>query len=317
MNMLDKLFSREIKRRTGAHAINIYISSNSNQRKRSRSIGKKTLDVTKITTKNRQGSLLHRLDVRVPWLKLVAVVVIGTIIVLDLLDLTISHTSDSVSPIKIAPMSHHAKVTTRTLEGKKLVALTFDDGPSPTTTPRLLDLLTEKDAPATFFMLGMMAQRYPDIVQRAAKDHHEIASHTMYHQNLTNLPIASAQSDIAEANTTFIQILGHGPAYNRPPYGNFNDVVTSSVNSPIILWSVDPRDWQNQDVNTIINIAMDQVHDGAIILMHDIYPTSVDAVPTLIDALRNSGYEFATISELVTKRGITLSVGGVYYDFRP
>ena len=62
---------------------------------------------------------------------------------------------------------------------------------------------------------------------------------------------------------------------------------------------------------------MDQVHDGAIILMHDIYPTSVDAVPTLIDALRNSGYEFATISELVTKRGITLSVGGVYYDFRP
>ena len=267
--------------------------------------------------KSPRGSLFHRLDVRLPWLKLIVVLTIGLIAILDLTDLTISRIRDPYDKIKIAPMSHHAKITERDPTGKMLIALTFDDGPFPTTTPRLLDILTEKDVPATFFMLGNMARGNPEIVQRAARERHEIASHTMYHQNLASLSTAAVQSDINEANTTFNAILGTGPAYTRPPYGNINDVVSASVGTPMILWSVDTRDWQNKDTGAIVSTAMSEVYDGAIILMHDIYPTSVDAIPTLVDTLRQAGYEFVTISELAKLRGVQLVPGTAYYSLRP
>ena len=147
MNMLDKLFSREIKRRTGAHAISIYIDDQTKTRKRSRSRGSSALKAsnqTKITTKKREGSFLHRLDIKWPWLKLVAVCIIGLIAIMDVCDLTISKVYDPVSKVKIAPMRRHVHVTERVLEGKKLVVLTFDDGPSNLTTPKLLDILSEK-----------------------------------------------------------------------------------------------------------------------------------------------------------------------------
>lgn len=317
MNILDKLFSREIQRRTGARAISIYIDSNTKTRKRSRAIGSSALNATKVTTKHRQGSLFHRLNVRLPWLKLVAVCILGLIVILDLLDVTIPKTNDPAGHIKIAPMARHVRATERTTEGKKLAALTFDDGPSPATTPRLLDLLAEKDAPATFFMLGNMARANPELVQRIEKEHHEVASHTMYHQNLVNLPAATAAADINEAKSVIRSITGHDPTYTRPPYGNFNAAVASSVGSPIILWSVDTEDWLSKDTNTIVATTMSEVYDGAIILMHDIYPTSVEAVPTLIDTLRDAGYEFVTISELAKLRGVDLAPGSAYYSLRP
>ena len=323
MNILDKLFSREIQRRTGAHAINIYIDSNTKARKRSRSRGAQALDAakttTKITTTKSQGSLLHRLNIRLPWFKFATTLTLILIVVLDLVGLTISKTNDSFDRLKIAPMSHHVKATERIIEGKKLIALTFDDGPMPATTPRLLDVLTEKDAPATFFMLGFMARNNPDIVKRAAMERHEIASHTMYHQNLVRISSGAAQADLDEAKSVFKSILGddRGPAYVRPPYGNYNGAIANFANRPLILWSVDTEDWLHKDVDSIVATAMREVHDGAIILMHDIYPTSVDAVPVLIDRLRQDGYEFVTLSELAKARGVILNPGEAYYSLRP
>ena len=318
MNMLDKLFSKEIQRRTGAHAISIYIDSNQKTRKRSRSIGSRALkNATKITTKQDPGSLFHRLNIRLPWLKFVTVLVVGLIIILDLTGATISRLDVPSNQIKIAPMSHHVRVTERNPYGKKLVALTFDDGPSPTTTPVLLDVLTEKDVPATFFMLGTMARNHPEIVRRAARERHEIASHTMYHQNLIRITPEAAQADLNEAKATFKEILGYGPTCVRPPYGNFNDFITTAATRPLILWSVDTLDWQSKDPNAIIATAVNQIHDGAIVLMHDIYPTTVEAVPTLVDTLRSAGYEFVTISEMAKLRDVQLSAGTAYYNFRP
>ncbi|MBR3249048.1 polysaccharide deacetylase family protein [Candidatus Saccharibacteria bacterium] len=265
----------------------------------------------------RQGSFFRRLDVRLPWLKLVAVLVIGAIAIFDLLDFTISKINDPEDHVKTAPMSRHVKITERTLEGKKLVALTFDDGPSPETTPKLLDLLTEKDAPATFFMLGSMARTNPDIVKRIRKEHHEVASHTMYHQNLIRIPDDATRADINEAKAVFNDIINHGPSYTRPPYGNINTTITDAVGTPIILWSVDTEDWRSKNTDAIINTTMSEVYDGAIILMHDIYPTSVEAVPALIDTLRQNGYELATISELATAKNLTLIPGVIYYDLLP
>lgn len=326
MSLLDKLFSKEITRRTGAHAINIYIE-NEQKRKRSRARGKKAIASTNIaknnktkttvTTKKLQGSFLQRLDTRFPWLKLIAVCIIGFVAILDLCDLTISHIDDTNNHIKIAPMSKHVRVTERILKGKKLIAFTFDDGPSNITTPKLLDILRDKDVPATFFMLGNMARNNPEIVKRAKKEGHIIASHTMYHQNLIRISAGAVQEDINETNAVFQNLIGQVPNLTRPPYGNINDNVRKFTGTPLILWSVDTLDWKNKNVDSILATTMSEIHDGAIILMHDIYSTSIDAVPVLIDTLRKNGYEFVTIPELAEIRGVNLTAGTIYYNFRP
>ena len=268
-------------------------------------------------TPEKPRSFFARINLRLPWLKLVVVIFIGLVAILDLLDLTISKLGDLSNNFPTAPMAKHVKATERTFADKKLVALTFDDGPSSEVTPRLLDLLTEKNTVATFFMLGRMVRNNPEILKRARNEGHEIASHTMHHQNLIRIPVASAEADINEAKSVFVSITGQTPSLTRPPYGNSNDAVSSIMGTPLILWSVDTLDWKSRDPAAIIEVAMNQVHDGAIILMHDIYPTTAEAVSTLIDILRADGYEFATISELARARNINLSAGVSYYSFRP
>lgn len=258
---------------------------------------------------------LRRLDIRFPWLKIVGTVLVGLIVVLHLLGVTISKTNDSMNRISVAPMAKHVRITERVLEGKKLVALTFDDGPSTETTPNLLDILKNRDVPVTFFMLGGMARSYPEVVKRAKEEGHEIASHTMYHQNLIRIPAAAAEADINEAKVVFKEILGQDVSLTRVPYGNVNDRVRGLIGAPIILWSVDTLDWKIKTTDSIVGITMSQVRDGAIILMHDIHPTSVEAVPRLIDTLRDAGYEFVTVSELAKIKGVNLASGAIYYNF--
>ena len=266
---------------------------------------------------NTQGkSFFRRIDIHFPWLKLVAVITIGVVAILDLLDLTISKATDPYDKIKIAPMAHHVRAK-RDISGKKLIALTFDDGPSSATTPRLLDTLYEKDVPATFFMLGSKVRTNPDIVRRAAKEGHTVASHTMYHYNLARISASAARDDIAESKAVFKDILGHEPTLTRPPYGNINNAVRDNVGTPMILWSVDTLDWQNKSIDEILAITKEQIHDGAIILMHDIYDTTIDAIPVVIDELRKDGYDFVTVPELAKIRGSDLKNGTIYYNFRP
>lgn len=265
----------------------------------------------------RDKSFFRRIDIRFPWLKLLAVTIVGALAIVDLLDLTISKAADPYNKVKIAPMAHHIRATQRVFDGKMLVALTFDDGPSSTTTPRLLDVLYKKDVPATFFMLGSKVRNNPDIVRRAEAEGHIVASHTMYHQNLARISASAAKNDIAEAKTTFRNVLGHEPTLTRPPYGNINSTIRGNVGTPMILWSVDTLDWKNKNTESILATTKEQLHDGAVILMHDIYDTSVDAVPVIIDELRKDGYEFVTIAELARLRHVELKSGTTYYNFRP
>ena len=269
------------------------------------------------SSKPKPRNFLARINIRFPWLKLAATIFIGIIAILDLLDFTISKTADLSDDFPTTPMSKHVKATERDLKNKKLVALTFDDGPMPGTTSRLLDILTEKDVVATFFTLGVMARNHPDIIKRALNEGHEIASHTMYHQNLASLSPTNAESDINEARAVIESIIGRPIKFTRPPYGLFNPAVATAAKTPLILWSVDPLDWQSNDPGSIVETALSQVSDGAIILMHDIYSTSVDAIPSLVDRLRANGYEFATISELAKTRGLNLAAGNDYYRISP
>lgn len=211
-----------------------------------------------------------------------------------------------------APFLEHVYVP----EYKKIVALTFDDGPSTTTTPRLLEILREKNAVATFFELGKLVRDNPDITRQIVAQGGEVGSHTMYHQNFNKISSVAIKNDINEAGSVLGEIIGD-VKFTRTPYGITNGNVKSAVGTPIILWTVDTLDWQSRDSEAIKAVVRDMIFDGAIILMHDIYDTTVDAVPDIIDYLRSNGYDLVTVSQMAEIRGVELEPGKIYGSFRP
>lgn len=202
------------------------------------------------------------------------------------------------------------------ITSNKLIALTFDDGPSKATTPRLLDILNGRNVKATFFVLGNMALGAPDIVRREAAEGHEVASHTPYHNQLTLLNASQIRSQAIEMDRIFTDILGTVPPFTRPPYGSYNDTVRNALGQPLIIWSIDPRDWADRNASIVCSRVTSAAFDGAIILVHDIHATTVDAVPCIIDNLRAQGYQFLTVSELAAAKNVPLVNGGVYGSFR-
>lgn len=216
-----------------------------------------------------------------------------------------------------SPMLKHPEATKRSVVNKKLVALTFDDGPSSATTPNLLNILKEKDVVVTFFVIGEKAESNADTIRRALSEGHEIASHTMYHQNLAKLNGDQIRSNIADSVQLISAVSNTNVNLTRPPYGSINENVLNNTTTPLINWSVDTLDWKSQNKDAIMETTLAQIHDGAIILMHDIYQTTVDTVPVLIDRLRQEGYEFVTIPELARERRVKLLTGQVYYNFTP
>ena len=254
-----------------------------------------------------------------PWLKFGILAVLIALGVLTLMEILMPIRREEEVSVR-TPMARHVKVPDRplrVLDGKKLVALTFDDGPSKETTPRLLDILYDKGVVATFFELGTMARNNPEIVKRVVENGNEIGSHTMYHQNLGKLSASRIAADVNEAEAVFAEILGERPKLVRPPYGSVNSATRSTVNVPLILWTVDTLDWETKNTDMIVAEAKRGAFDGAIILMHDIYDTTVDAVPIIIDELRGMGYEFVTVSELASIRGVELETSVLYGSFRP
>ena len=191
------------------------------------------------------------------------------------------------------------------------VALTFDDGPGPY-TQRLLDELEAAHATATFFLVGEQAQSYPAAVHREFSDGFEIGNHTWDHKDLTTLSPADATAEISRTADLLESMTGTRPTLLRPPYGAHNPAVDALVGSPEILWSVDTVDWRDRDAAIVASRAVLEAKPGAIILMHDIHPTTVDAVPTILQSLHDAGYTFVTVSQLLAAR--TLEPGVAYFD---
>lgn len=199
--------------------------------------------------------------------------------------------------------------------GRKVVALTFDDGPSAANTPRLLDILAAKRVKATFFVLGTMAQRSPDLIKREVAEGHEVESHTMSHLSLTKLSGATIQGEVAGVDAILQELIGRPANLVRPPYGAINNTVRENVGKPLIIWTVDPEDWKYRDGPTVRAKVVSKTFDGAIVLMHDIHSTTIDAVAGVIDDLRAAGYEFLTVSEMAAERGVVLQNGYSYGRF--
>lgn len=201
-----------------------------------------------------------------------------------------------------------------------LVALTFDDGPRPSTTGRLLDGLALREIPATFFLVGSRLADDPEgqaIVRRMAAEGHQVGVHTFEHVMLTDLSRRDYDVQVGRTRALLAQIAGPGDYWLRPPYGITDQAAEQWAASPLILWSVDPEDWKDKDVDRIVAAVVEHVKDGDIILMHDIFDTSVDAALRVVDNLLSEGYCFVTVEQLMEERQVEPAEGTVFRALPP
>lgn len=195
----------------------------------------------------------------------------------------------------------------------KCIALSFDDGPGPY-TKKLLRYLKQANVPATFFMLGQQVKAYPKVAQAVAEAGHEIGVHTWDHPILTKLSTAKVLQEITSSIKIVKKTTGRTPTLFRPPYGETNKTVATQARKAKvaqILWNVDTLDWKTLNTKKTVKAALKQTKRGSIILLHDIHKTSVAAVPQIIEGLREKGYVFVTVSQLLgtTKPGLIYSHG--------
>lgn len=182
---------------------------------------------------------------------------------------------------------------------KKFVALSFDDGPNDKTTPGLLDILKEKGVKATFFVIGKNVEHFPEIIAREVAEGHVVGNHTMTHPDLTKLNLQDLHDQILQNDALIAKAWnGYKTELIRPPYGAYNEFVRENVWLWVVYWSVDTDDWKTRNTKKSIDTVLANLHDGAIILFHDIYPESVAAIGPLIDQIRARWYELVTIPEL-------------------
>lgn len=181
---------------------------------------------------------------------------------------------------------------------EKVVALTFDDGPHPAVTTKILNILDRYDAKATFFMVGERVQYYPKTVRDVFARGHEIGNHTWSHSDLTELNEEEVDEEITSTNEAVYRIIGKKPAVFRPPFGSLNDPLRQQIKMKIVLWSADTFDYKSKDADLILEEVSNKVHDKAIILMHDIYPSTADGLEPVLQYLQEQGYTFVTVSEL-------------------
>lgn len=195
---------------------------------------------------------------------------------------------------------------------RPMVALTFDDGPHPIVTPRILDLLKQYHARATFFVLGNRVYSYAEVLQREYTEGHEIGNHSYNHPFLSKLNAGEIAYQVQETDERIAHLIPTAPVLLRPPYGAVNDAVKAAVQKPFVLWSIDTQDWKNRSRNAIVEEVLGKVKDGDIILMHDLYATTADACEIILPALAEQGYQFVTVSELLAEREIVPASGHIY-----
>jgi peptidoglycan/xylan/chitin deacetylase (PgdA/CDA1 family) len=183
---------------------------------------------------------------------------------------------------------------------QKCVALTFDDGPVLDTT-KVLEMLKAKNARATFFVLGMQATQYPDILKKAAAQGNEIGNHTFSHAKLQGAPAATVQTEVGRTQRIIKELTGKWPTLLRPTYGSTDkqlDGICKQHKLSQVLWSVDTVDWQDRDTKKIVEKVATQTQPGSIVILHDVKPTTVAAVPEILNKLSQKGFKFVTVSEI-------------------
>jgi len=202
---------------------------------------------------------------------------------------------------KPEPAPAPAAPTPAPTTGNKVIALTFDDGPGPYTA-HLLDILDQYGAKATFFLIGSKVSGQASVVRSIQARGHQLGNHSWSHPELPKLSVDQIAGEIDRTNEAIRQATGVKPSILRPPYGAVNGVVLEQLrlrNMSSILWSVDTRDWADRNSQIVCSRAVAGARPGAVILMHDIHPTSVNAVPCILNSLKQQGYSFVTVQNLI------------------
>lgn len=186
-------------------------------------------------------------------------------------------------------------------EVKPVVALTFDDGPNASSTPILLDGLKERKVRATFFLIGENVEKDENekIVKRMYEEGHLIGNHTYTHCNLSKLETGEAKKELEQTDTVIEKITGKQPVFVRAPYGELPVDSKQDLNRIYIGWTVDPLDWMTEDTGAVVKTVVEEINPGDVILLHDCYPSSVQAAIRIVDLLQGKGYEFVTVDHLI------------------
>ncbi len=194
-----------------------------------------------------------------------------------------------------------------------LIALTFDDGPSKTVTPVLLEELRKRGVVATFFVLGNRAERFSDIILEAYGDGHQIAIHGYDHKyKFTALNDKDLLWQVNTAADIVENITGERPTAVRPPYGAIDAATADKIDMPCVLWNVDTRDWASRNADKVAEHIVNNAEDGSIIILHDTFSSSVEGVIKAIDILSEQGYNFVTIDQLYAAKDLQFEAGGIY-----
>lgn len=183
--------------------------------------------------------------------------------------------------------------------GEKYVALTFDDGPHRIYTERLLDGLGERDVKASFFLLGDNIPGNEALVRRMAKEGHLIGVHCLHHVDMTKIGAEEACREILETGRRIQELTGTMPEYIRPPYGAWNEELEECVGMIPVFWDIDTLDWKSQNAQAVVEEIRRRVGRHRIVLLHDVFPSSVEAALEAIDMLLEEGYVFVTVDELL------------------
>ncbi|MCL2107023.1 MAG: polysaccharide deacetylase family protein, partial [Oscillospiraceae bacterium] len=199
---------------------------------------------------------------------------------------------------------------------KPMVALSFDDGPSEVTL-RLLRLLNEYNGRATFFTLGTLAETHGDTLRMIVEQGSELGGHSWDHKDLTKLTEDQIRAQLQRTNDAIYEHTGIVPAFYRPPFGAVNAKlrsVSKEMGQAMIHWSVDTLDWKTRDAGRTEQAVFSALRDGSIVLCHDLYGATGDAMARVIPRLSEMGYQMVTVSELMRYRGHALEPGAVYFD---
>ncbi|MDZ4287752.1 MAG: polysaccharide deacetylase family protein [Prosthecobacter sp.] len=202
-----------------------------------------------------------------------------------------------------------------------VVAMTFDDGPHPSLTPKLLDLLKEHNIKCTFFVVGKNAKAYPDIIRRILAEGHEIGNHTWTHLSLTGHSDEQIRKELKQSEDALFAAANYRPQVMRPPYGAINtrikQLMFTEFGYSTIMWSVDPQDWRRPGSGVVTSRLLAGAHPGAIMLAHDIHPGTITAMPAFFDQMLAKGYQFVTVSQLLNMEKANMPVGVVIRPAMP
>lgn len=191
----------------------------------------------------------------------------------------------------------HGEQSQKQEKGK--IALTFDDGPYPNYTRQLLEGLKARNVKATFFILGASAEKYPDVIETMYADGHLIGNHTYHHVELTAVGREEFKEEILSTNQLLYQLNGEYPQFIRPPFGAWEKGLETELGMIPVLWTVDPLDWCTENSSAVVERVVTKVKENDIILMHDCYKSSVTAALEIVDILKEEGYEFVTVDEIL------------------